>query len=266
MFLSQTLNLLLIISGAQPSNTFYNYGVNIQSVNKPQTLVASALSNDVYYINCDAVLSFNASYDDSESFYLTDFNLNISLSSYYLSGNQIIYENGFNLNTRLDWEITPSSYNQQLSNISFRYGIDNDDYMYLNIYDNNEIINSDKVLLNDEFSSTIRTRNDVLYNDSLINSVESLLSQLYGQSESDSYQQGYSNGHIDGYNDGLNVDSTVVTIFNGILNIALVPINFFLGMFNFEILGINMSAFVSALLSVALIIIVIRLITGKKSE
>ena len=80
----------------------------------------------------------------------------------------------------------------------------------------------------------------------------------YGQSVA--YQRGYD----DGYNDGFSADSTAMTIFNGILNVALVPINFFLSIFNFEVLGINIKGLVSALLTIAIVIIVIRLITGKK--
>lgn len=79
------------------------------------------------------------------------------------------------------------------------------------------------------------------------------------------YSEGYSEGYSQGFNEGASMDTTAVTIFNGILNIALVPVNFFLAMFNFEILGINISSLVSALLSVCMVIIVIRMITGKKN-
>lgn len=77
---------------------------------------------------------------------------------------------------------------------------------------------------------------------------------------------GYTNGYVDGYNEGVDADSTAVAIFSGILSIAMVPINFFLSIFNFEILGINMSTFVSALLTVCVIIIVLKTITGKGKE
>ena len=86
---------------------------------------------------------------------------------------------------------------------------------------------------------------------------------MYGETVEDIYEDGYSNGYVDGYQNGVNVDSTAVVIFNGILNIALVPINFFLAMFNFEVLGINISQLVSAILSICLVIIVVRFVTGK---
>lgn len=84
------------------------------------------------------------------------------------------------------------------------------------------------------------------------------------------YDNGYSTGAADGYSQGFNagvsVDDTAIVVFNGILNIALVPINFFLAIFNFEILGINMSALVTSLLSICLIIIVVRFVTGKSQS
>lgn len=92
------------------------------------------------------------------------------------------------------------------------------------------------------------------------------------------YEQGYSQGYVvgksDGYNTGYadgieyasNLDDTALTIFEGIITVALVPINFFLAIFNFEIFGINISGFVSALLTVSIIIIIVRFLTGKKQD
>lgn len=79
-------------------------------------------------------------------------------------------------------------------------------------------------------------------------------------------REGYAEGYSVGYSEGMSADETATTIFNGILNVALVPINFFLSVFNFEILGINLKEFVSALLTVSLIIIVIRTVLGGKSD
>lgn len=97
---------------------------------------------------------------------------------------------------------------------------------------------------------------------------ENANNEAYNSGYDDGYAVGYTNGesvgYTDGFNAGVTVDDTAIVIFNGILNIALVPINFFLAIFNFEILGINMSALVSSLLSICLIIIVVRFVTGKK--
>lgn len=72
----------------------------------------------------------------------------------------------------------------------------------------------------------------------------------------------YNDGYNTGYSEGFNTDSTASTIFSGILQVGMIPVNFFLSIFNFEILGVNLSAFVSAILTVCLTVIVIRTIKG----
>lgn len=86
----------------------------------------------------------------------------------------------------------------------------------------------------------------------------------------DSQQQAitdaYNNGYNAGYDAGFSVDSTAATIFSGILQVGMLPINVLLAIFNFEILGINLSAFISAILTVCLTVIVIRTVTGGKNS
>lgn len=77
-------------------------------------------------------------------------------------------------------------------------------------------------------------------------------------------QTSYGIGYVDGYEQGHSEDQTVSTIFSGILQVALVPINFFLACFNFEILGINLSGFIRALFTIAITVIIIRTIFGGK--
>lgn len=88
------------------------------------------------------------------------------------------------------------------------------------------------------------------------------------------YTDGFSDGKIVGYADGYNngfreasdVDTTALTIFNGILNVGMLPVNVFLAMLNFNVLGINISALVSSALTISLTIIVIRTFTGGNKE
>lgn len=104
------------------------------------------------------------------------------------------------------------------------------------------------------------------------------------------YQEGYTEGHIAGYQTGkqagdnegyqrgydagiaysISQGSTATEIFSGIINVALLPINFFLACFNFEVFGINIGGFVSATITVLIIIIVYRVIisggTGGKND
>lgn len=146
------------------------------------------------------------------------------------------------------------------------------------------ILDSGTSILEQYTNSLIKTYVASSGNPPYVNANELIASQLYnilysnvdlyGQGYELGYQtgydtgasDGYARGYSNGYNEGVTLDSTAVTIFNGILNIAFVPINFFLAIFNFEILGINISAFVSALLSICLVIIVVRFVTGKKQS
>lgn len=84
----------------------------------------------------------------------------------------------------------------------------------------------------------------------------------FGQFSYDAYNQGYSDGRAVGYQEGRQEDATIASIFSGILEVGLVPINFFLAIFNFEIMGINITSFVTALLTVCLVIILFRTLFG----
>lgn len=84
----------------------------------------------------------------------------------------------------------------------------------------------------------------------------------YDVGYADGSRSGYNSGFTDGYNDGSSQSEVATSIFLGIINIALLPINMFLKMLNFEVFGINIGGFVSALLTVAIAVILIRIIFG----
>lgn len=90
----------------------------------------------------------------------------------------------------------------------------------------------------------------------------SAVNNSYGAGYSDVYQQGF----VAGRGSVTNEDENIAAIFNGIANVGLLPLNMFLGMFNFNVLGINMSDFVMALVTIALIVIVIKSVLGGKSK
>lgn len=82
----------------------------------------------------------------------------------------------------------------------------------------------------------------------------------------DGKTQGYQSGYNQGLLDGTEYDDTALTIFTGIIQVGLLPVNVFLQILNFEVFGINIAGFVSALLTISIVIIVIRVITGKKND
>lgn len=88
----------------------------------------------------------------------------------------------------------------------------------------------------------------------------------YADGNANGYGTGYDDGYADGFAHGVETDDTAFTIFNGILTIGMIPINVFLAMFDFDILGINISNFVMSLLTVLVTLWVIRTISGGKNE
>lgn len=88
------------------------------------------------------------------------------------------------------------------------------------------------------------------------------------------YNEGLTNGSRDGYTEGYTQaindygqgNAQEVALFTGILNVGLLPVNIFLQMFNFEVFGVNISGLISAFLTISAVIIIIRLLTGKKND
>lgn len=72
-------------------------------------------------------------------------------------------------------------------------------------------------------------------------------------------------GYQEGYVAGLNAGGTAQqmnTIFTGILDIGLMPVNFFLKILNFEVFGINIGGFVTGLFTISIIVILFRMFFG----
>lgn len=72
------------------------------------------------------------------------------------------------------------------------------------------------------------------------------------------YQAGQTNGYDKGYQDGLSAGNGA-TFFSLIAAVVDAPIKAFTSLFNFEILGMNITSFVLSLLTAALVIAAIRL-------
>lgn len=84
--------------------------------------------------------------------------------------------------------------------------------------------------------------------------------------DNNAYLRGKQVGYQEGLDYGITQGTTALTIFTGIIDIGLLPVNVFLQMFNYEVFGINIAGLVSSLVTITLIIIIIRFITGKKND
>ena len=78
--------------------------------------------------------------------------------------------------------------------------------------------------------------------------------------------EGYQDGYYQGVLDSSESSSTALTIFTGILEVGLLPVNVFLQVLNFEVFGINISGLVSGFLTIAVIIIIVRFLFGGKNN
>ncbi|MBO4940312.1 MAG: hypothetical protein J6D30_04760 [Clostridia bacterium] len=89
------------------------------------------------------------------------------------------------------------------------------------------------------------------------------IDKAYAQGDSEGYKRGYAQGDAVGFERGkiegaMNANEYS---FEGLLGAVFdVPMQTFIGLFNFELLGINLASFLFALLTLGLIIAVIRLI------
>ena len=72
---------------------------------------------------------------------------------------------------------------------------------------------------------------------------------------------GYNRGRIEGYSQGYEEASTVgdISFRSLIASVVDVPVNAFRGLFNFEILGVNLFSFFTGLLTIALVVAVYRM-------
>lgn len=88
----------------------------------------------------------------------------------------------------------------------------------------------------------------------------------YELGDQQGYSEGYQVGFTEGYAEADNQDTTALTIFTGIINVALLPVNVFLSILNFEVFGINIGALVSSFLTIAIVVILWRIISGGKND
>lgn len=70
--------------------------------------------------------------------------------------------------------------------------------------------------------------------------------------------EGLAEGYANGYRDGESMDDTAAAIYAGIIATGMIPIQFFLTIFNFEIFGINLTGLVTSLMSICIVLIVIK--------
>lgn len=88
----------------------------------------------------------------------------------------------------------------------------------------------------------------------------------YGEGYTNGQEAGDTAGYIRGYAEGTeavqDLNSTAGMIVSGIINVGLLPVNIFLSILDFEVFGINVGALVGSLLTIAVFMILWRIIKG----
>lgn len=250
-----------------PYNPSYDYGAKIQYQETLSPLIFKDTGNSAYYIETYFSLTANMSYNTTSSsfdYYIDSFQFTITPKLYFVNNfGSVEMEHQLNYIYKPSYVVRPGR-SSDLSRFSFVYGVNTDDEMYLNVFDDvNRVVhlsyNADESFPLDS-NATYRIDSSFF-----VSTVQDWL-QDFG----DSYGSGYTQGHAEGLEEGIQsvqlMDPQMFTIFNGILNVAMIPINVFLGIFNWEVFGINIASLVSSLLSIAILVIVIRLIAGSSAK
>lgn len=260
------LAALTITGQTNVSNSVYDYQMSLNNPNVGQILAyRCAGNNGLCYVQTNFNLNFKCTFDTSanDSYRLSNFRLLVTSSCYWVGSDGNYYlDDSVTYSYNASWEITPSSYNQEFENTQFVIVVNEDD-LTINHYYDSVLVDNATTTLEDTALPSLNTLTVNLSSNRFFSSIQSLLTL-----SSNAYDTGYSVGHAEGYVDGQDnqMNPEMFTIFNGILNVALVPINVLLTIFNFEVFGINIASSVSAILSICILVIVIRLVLGSKAD
>lgn len=248
------------------------------------------VNNNLFYAKMETEITSNVyfnsyrSENDNEYHYRIDnINYSITLNYYYLESD------GSYTDTEIEYTFTHNlgtTYFTQsnIDTFNFSLELEYSDIFEVTFRNPNAEHIRDQVITDSTAISEARYYTNFKYVYSFSGQFKQMLSSLINQSGdanqmyNQGYNTGYGNGYDDAYNDGYGagynqgtadgweeasqVDTTAVTIFSGILSVGLLPVNFFLAILNFEVFGINIGAFVSALLTVAIIVIVTRMVVN----
>lgn len=262
----------------------YSLALSSMYLNYPNSLNANIRTNcepDAYYTQDNSVVNYRYMGSD-EGDALLSYN---RYELYFSGGQQFTFEievttgvDGSNDWWDLKFKVWQESYltNLYLSNIKVNiYGDNDSDYFYLHdvyflgqsqYYDDNESGNYTIFFPSSENANLELDFDIGLVSPSLVDGsqYQNGYTEGWNDGNDNGFADGFNNGYTDGYNDAVvNLDtqgSTALTIFTGIIDVGLLPINVFLAMMNFEVFGINIGGLVSSLMTVAIAIIIFRVI------
>lgn len=273
MFVYSALSLIPFITGGfAPNNSFYDYGAKLTQTQSVQGAILLSDTLGTFYtideVSFTAYMSFDTgSYGTDGSWYLSDFTFTIRSNLYLLVDDEGIYI------TSLTASYSPSPQWEYTQNTSLIELEDLEYYVHLDGFNTEYEIgfSVDGVTTRYVYTAYEFDANDESYAITSVDAsdLSSYLSEYAtrGLSSVDVEaieQEGYTRGWNDGVEYGShNGEASVV--FSGILSVALLPVNFFLSILNFEVFGINIGGFVTGMLTLAIIFIIWRVILGGRA-
>lgn len=233
---------------------------------------------DTYFGDCHFEFNSKVYFNSSSSFKMTDFYFSYRI--HYYDQLTHTYDNFYDSISFNHVSYTNEDFE------TFNFALDFN--MFTNSNYTFQILNEGNLILSRDYTLTYAPLNNIEYK-YIFNGY-----YLYGQIQDyiletvgfqDGYNSGYGVGYADGYNtgytegesfgqqegfaqgliEGTDRNATATTIFTGILEVGLLPVNVFLAIFNFEVFGINIGGFLASLMTIAIIVIVIRIIVGAKT-
>lgn len=272
---------LITISGSNDLANQYNYHAVVQN----DTVVKSAYiyletDDDEYNFYLDLSFSCDFYYSQgSDDYIINNVQFDTTINRHQIYTNQLI--NSYSVSV-----IHSGSYHiYELDNNVYKFEwsfIHEDDTCHFKWYSaSNSLIDEDNVVVlpNEEFvtdsSISINVDTSQFYQQLLDfgnyakgydTGYQAGYGNGYAEGNSDGQSAGYQIGYSDGYQEASDQNSTAVTIFTGICEVGLLPVNVFLGILNFEVFGINIGGFVASLMTIAIVVIVLRVVLGAKSK
>lgn len=268
------ISLLSFTTMNAPVNPSYDYGAKFSAQKQLTTLSLQGNAGSIYTLETQFQISGTISYEDGDviAYQCTDVKFSLYCNVYYISAaGQRELEDSFSVVYSPTLTFTQNT-STPFADYSFVYGSAyEDDEVFARIKYQDTVVAEHYLEVDATLSGYNSNATYVIDNSYFKNAIANWIMST-GLAYNDGYDAGkaagetagYSKGYADGIGGAMNPE--MFTIFNGILNVAMVPVNVFLGIFNFEVFGINIASLVSSFLSIAILVIVIRLIMGGKSK